>query len=146
MKSAFAHRYPSLLERRIRHAERLAQSLAALNRERAATARTCVWLVGRPEEIETFVADIVLDWRAGHVDEESAARAIDAYLGALHEGVRARFSKRPLACCRPEDPTCDADVDSLLAALSSRAEPVAETPTLASAGQDRTTIGEPRER
>jgi hypothetical protein len=87
-----------LLQDAVNHAERLTQLLTVM-RPRPRDDRGAAWLVGRSEEMETFVELIILRWRFEGLDEAAAAGEIDAYLDALHRGLAFHFGEMSLRCC-----------------------------------------------
>jgi hypothetical protein len=105
--SVFGPFYPADLQRTVNHAERFARAIAR-------RADPAVWLVGRADEIEVFVADIVADWRARRLTSKRSAAIVDRYLLDLHRGfvVFARDAVPP-PCCRPCEVTVDVDVVNL---------------------------------
>jgi hypothetical protein len=98
--SLFGPFYPPGLQASINHAERLARVLLQEESSRDRVGSVPEWLIGRAGELERFVEAVVDDWRAGHRPPESVAMAVDAYLGALHEGLAGRVGVRAPECCR----------------------------------------------
>lgn len=107
-KLVFGAPFPEALRIAVHHAERVARfSAAALTAHEcagAATGRREAWLIGRAAEIEAFVIDLLADWRARAIPTHEAVRAIEAYLGGVHDGLRACVTggARP-PCCSLDD-------------------------------------------
>lgn len=111
-RTPFGPFYPSPLQASVTHAERLARAMSdaldaildspAFDPNEPTDAE--VWLVGRTEEVEAFVAEIVGDWRRGALDLASAAAVLDRYIESMHRGMLASLSQgTPLPCCGAVD-------------------------------------------
>ena len=94
---AFGPFYPAQLQEVINHAERMAERLARLRVEGDAAASA--WLLGRVEEIETFVEHVAHEWRTLGLDPHAATRAVATYLEMLHDGMRVHFGDVSPRCC-----------------------------------------------
>jgi hypothetical protein len=108
MSPTYGPFYPPVLQAAVDHAERLSSVLAdmrvARGRGRAGSVASA-WLVGRVGEIETFVAQVVDEWRRRAVDERAAAAAVDGYLDLLHAGLRTHFGPTLASLCCVENPS-----------------------------------------
>jgi hypothetical protein len=98
--SLFGPYYPPELQRSVNHAERVAELLATPE----LSAGGEPWVLGRSEEIETYVAAVVADWKAASKTDREAAALIDSYLTALHQGMLAHLEIRQPRCCNTTDP------------------------------------------
>ena len=113
-KIVFGPNCPEALRMVVHHSERLAAaaSSAHADLERLFQPRAGIrepgareaWLIGRSSEIEAFVLDVLADWRRRALTTSAAVFALEAYLEAVHEGMRARvtFGGRP-SCCSLDD-------------------------------------------
>ena len=92
--------YPPRLQSAVRHAERLAAVLSAIEASPPADAGEgfVAWIVGRHDEIEQFVGQVVEDWKRNPSLEDPAAAAIDAYLAELHDGFTLLGLGLPTCC------------------------------------------------
>lgn len=91
--------YPHRLRCAVSHAESLCILLSRLGARRGdLTARA--WLTGRRQEVACFVQQVGRDYRSKKLDETAATTAVDAYLAALHAGLRTHFGVRSPACCQ----------------------------------------------
>ncbi len=110
--STFGPFYSRILQRAINHAERLADELArALDDVLVASSfdpwtpsAAEVWLIGRAEEVEAVVADVVLDRQTGRLTDEEAAAEIQHYVDHLIAGLARHVRTRsPLHYCGLRD-------------------------------------------
>ncbi len=101
----FGQGFPAPLQTVVNHAERFSIALLLAERDQgvATGGRELLlpetWVVGRAAEVESFVEDIVYDWRAGAFTPKSAAAAIEAYLRSLHRGMRDKTALGGASCC-----------------------------------------------
>jgi len=92
--------YPPPLQAAVSHAERLADLVSVEERSTGGGSDAAVaWLVGRSDEIERFVEQIVDDWRANRLGPQEAAAALDDYLAKLHDGLHSQLGIGAPACC-----------------------------------------------
>ena len=95
----FGPHYPPALQRVVNHAERIADLLATPE----LSAGGEPWVVGRSEEIASYVGVVAADWRAGMTTEDAAAVTIGRYLVELHDGLSLHFGIRQPRCCNTTD-------------------------------------------
>jgi hypothetical protein len=96
--ATFGPFYPPLLQDLVNHAERLATMLERTPVPDAADVASA-WIVGRAGEIECFVGAVLSDWGDARISRGHAFRAINAYLGDLHEDLPRRLGGRRPRCC-----------------------------------------------
>ena len=94
MNATFGPFYPGCLQNVVNHAERLTNLLAMCH---AGTKDAAVWLEGRAEEIEAYVANLAHDWRFEHLGELEAVRRLESYLDSVHAGYEHHFGQA--TCC-----------------------------------------------
>jgi len=90
--------YPAYLQEAVDHAERLVELLEQLD-PRSARRSATTWLVGRSEEVECLVVDLVAEWERGEVGESEAAQSLNSYLQGLHRGLAINFGELAPSCC-----------------------------------------------
>jgi hypothetical protein len=99
--SLFEAEYPYQLQQVIDHARRFLALLSGADVAQSERAR--VWLTGRAAEIETVLAGLVADWRAGRLPERAAVVAIASYLRAMHAGAEQHLgASAEEACCQSD--------------------------------------------
>jgi hypothetical protein len=118
MHSPFGPFYVTPLQQSIDHAERLVRVLEALDHDihdglfrdsffddfggpQDRARGSAIWIVGRAQEVEAFVADVAHDWRQRRISAVAAASVLERYLDALHGGMRDAFDLARPACCAP---------------------------------------------
>ncbi len=111
-KIVFGPGCPEALRVAIHHAERLAAATVRAHAElrRFVPAQQVepgareAWLIGRSDEIEAFVLDVLDDWRGRAMKTHEAVHALERYLDAMHRGMATRvtFGARP-PCCSLDD-------------------------------------------
>jgi hypothetical protein len=93
-------RLPADLQTQVRHAARFAHTLSVLQARLLPADMRIVWVVGRADEVNAFVAETRVEWTAGGLVAARASRSIEAYVAELHQQLLRRFGpKRQLACC-----------------------------------------------
>jgi hypothetical protein len=95
---AFGPFYPPFLQEAVDHAERLVDLLQGLD-TRTARRSASTWLVGRVEEIECLVGELVFEWRSSERTAAEAAQSVNAYVQALHRGLAINFGELAPSCC-----------------------------------------------
>ncbi|HEY1692238.1 MAG TPA: hypothetical protein VGG39_08750 [Polyangiaceae bacterium] len=115
--SVYGPHYPHALQRAVNHAERLARLLSYPE----LVSADVPWVLGRAEEVESYVGAVVSDWLAGLKTEAGAVEAIDRYLGDLHEGLKVHFEIRQPPCCHMTE---EVDAEPFPGAENARTVPV----------------------
>jgi hypothetical protein len=97
----FGPYYPPALQLAISHAERFAAILWSIEVRRGLPDDAArAWVSGRAEEVETLIACVVDDWRAGRLTEEAAEGAVSSYLRIMHAGARRHLGLDEVPeCC-----------------------------------------------
>jgi hypothetical protein len=94
MNANFGPSYPLRLQKVVNHAERFADLLSSRHASNEAAA---IWLEGRVQEIEAYVANLANEWRFEQLGESEATGRLEAYLESLHLGYRLHFCEP--SCC-----------------------------------------------
>jgi hypothetical protein len=94
-------RYPALLGALVAQADQLARALQSLCGSSVASDPSFLWLVGRADEVRTFVDEIVREWSDGSIDTTRACDAIRTYAGAVHVALHLRYGGYGASCCSP---------------------------------------------
>ncbi len=112
----FGPGFPEPLQAVVNHAERFSAALGlseADHRRLVAAARTedlaATWIIGRAAEVETFVEDVVYEWRAGVLSAKRAAAAIESYLRSVHRDMDDVSTFGRPTCCAREGEYATAD-------------------------------------
>lgn len=111
MAAPFGPFYPPSLQSLVTHAERLVESLRHLDGEIAGAewvdpnepTEAELWLHGRPEEIETFVSDVIQEWRRGAISVDLAVGVLASYITDVHRGFASAFGRMSPGCCAAEE-------------------------------------------
>jgi hypothetical protein len=101
-RTGFAPFRPGPLRRAVDRAEEVVRELDRATTELRHCAPTGprdlsereVWLMGRAEELETFVSDVLTDWRRGVLVTDDAALIVSRYVEQVHRGMAARLAVR----------------------------------------------------
>jgi hypothetical protein len=80
------------------HADRFCKVLSRLHAPRGDVTRLA-WLLGRRQEIASFVEQISRQYRCHKLEEAAAIACLDAYLVMLHASLASLFGDRSPACC-----------------------------------------------
>jgi CheY-like chemotaxis protein len=134
--SPFGPFYPMPLQAAVTHAERLTNAVSdaldaildspAFDPNEPTEAE--VWLVGRAEELELFVMEVVRDWRRGALRIEDAAEVLDRYIESIHRGLFENLGTERAPCCGAVDVTATGVIDHV--AITQQFAPMNEaTPT-----------------
>lgn len=94
-------RYPGLLGARIAQADQLARALQGLSGESVPSDASYLWLLGRADEVRTFVDEILREWSERLIDTPSACDAIRSYVDAIHVALHRRYGGYGASCCGP---------------------------------------------
>jgi hypothetical protein len=94
-------RYPSVLGAQIAQAEQLARALRSVGGRAMASDPSFLWLVGRADDVRTFVDEMVREWHRGMIDTARACAAIRAYVGPIHVALHRRYGGYGACCCSP---------------------------------------------
>ena len=51
------------------------------------------WILGRADELDAFVEDVVRDYRQGHRSADETASLVDGFAASMHEGFARVFGR-----------------------------------------------------
>jgi hypothetical protein len=94
-------RYPTVLGALMAQADQLARALQSISGRSVASDPSFLWLVGRADEVRTFVDEIAREWSDGSIDTARACDAIRTYVGAIHVALHRRYGGYGASCCSP---------------------------------------------
>jgi hypothetical protein len=100
-RSPRSSRYPGPLDARVAKAEQLARALHGLSGESVPSDASFLWLLGRADEVRTFVDEILREWSEGSLDTARACDAIHSYVEAVHVALHRRYGGYAASCCGP---------------------------------------------